>query len=68
MSKFIEMHRAVLKTACLLMLAACNPIKVPAADAAASDPKKPGVSGLDFPLTREPIIISKMVVTVLKEE
>jgi hypothetical protein len=39
-SKFIEMHRAVLKTACLLMLAACNPVKVPAADAIASDPNR----------------------------
>lgn len=40
MSKFIDMHRALLKAACLLMLAACNPIKVPAADAVASDPNR----------------------------
>jgi hypothetical protein len=39
-SKFIDMHRALLKAACLLMLAACNPIKVPAADAVASDPNR----------------------------
>jgi hypothetical protein len=39
-SKFIEMHRALLKAACLLMLAACNPIKVPTADAVASDPNR----------------------------
>jgi hypothetical protein len=30
----------ILKVACLLMLAACNPIKVPAADAVSSDPNR----------------------------
>ncbi|MBI5277758.1 MAG: hypothetical protein HY854_15005 [Burkholderiales bacterium] len=40
MSKFIDMHRALLKAACLVMLAACNPVKVPAADALASDPNR----------------------------
>jgi hypothetical protein len=42
------MHRArlkaacllVLKVACLLTLAACNPIKVPAADGVSSDPNR----------------------------
>jgi hypothetical protein len=34
------MHRALLKVACLLMLAACSPVKVPSADAAASDPNR----------------------------
>ncbi|HSV80383.1 MAG TPA: entry exclusion lipoprotein TrbK [Ramlibacter sp.] len=40
MSKFMDMHRRVLKAACLLMLAACNPAKVPTADAIASDPNR----------------------------
>lgn len=40
MSKFIDMNRALLKAACLLMLAACNPVKVPTADAVAGDPNR----------------------------
>ena len=36
----MDMHRRVLKAACLLMLAACNPAKVPTADAIASDPNR----------------------------
>jgi hypothetical protein len=42
------MHRArvkaacllIMKVACLLVLAACNPIKVPAVDAVSSDPNR----------------------------
>jgi len=30
----------IVKISCLLILAACNPIKVPAADAASSDPNR----------------------------
>ena len=35
-----EIHRTVMKSACLVMLTACNPIKIPSADALASDPNR----------------------------
>ncbi|NPC57782.1 hypothetical protein [Caenimonas soli] len=39
MTKFIDMQRALSKAACLLMLAACNPV-APTAEAIASDPNR----------------------------
>jgi len=35
-----EIHRTVMKSACMVMLAACNPIRVPAPDAIGGDPDR----------------------------
>jgi hypothetical protein len=36
----MEIQRTVMKSACMVMLAACNPIKVPAPDAVGGDPDR----------------------------
>lgn len=40
MTKVIDMHRALLKSACLVMLAACNPVKTPTVETIAGDPNR----------------------------
>jgi hypothetical protein len=40
MSTVLDIRRTVMKSACVVMLAACNPSKPPSADAIASDPNR----------------------------
>jgi hypothetical protein len=39
-SRVQDIHRTVMKSACVVMLTACNPIKIPSPDAVGGDPDR----------------------------